>query len=76
MIIEGLVIALPILAAYVGYNERDKFLMREQIKKQTEALHAVDVKSEVTRANHIEVRRDIKRIEDKIDKLLDKLNLL
>lgn len=72
----------PIVLAYVGYNERSKSEMRDRVSKlieREEASKLIDMKQKSLevllgeqKEDIYDTREDIRRLEEKIDKLLSK----
>lgn len=61
------------LLAYVGYNERDKSMLKQNLDKTKDALHKASSKVQVLEAQKDDIKEDLARIDKKLDKLIDKL---
>ena len=72
-------IVLPILVAYVGYNERDKSSMKHTINKtldQDKTEHLIDLKNRPMEIMQQEAAKDIKECNTKLDKIEDMIRQL
>lgn len=70
-------VVLPLLIAYVGYNEKDKRSMRKTIQEtapKSEIEKLIDLRMQVHQVEIREIKEDLARIERKLDKLLDRLS--
>lgn len=71
-----LYILVPILFGYVGYNERDKSVMKSKLDKtytKSESEHLMNLKNKPIEVLQQEAAKDIKRCNDKLDKIEDML---
>lgn len=69
-------ILLPIVLAYVGYSEKDRYDMRQKMYKlieREEAQNLIDLKMESSKNEIKDLKEDLNRIEDKLDKILDRM---
>lgn len=76
MLFESLLIGLPLAAAYIAWNERDKKLMKQQLNRtlcKKEVEHLIDLKNLPQEILQVETAKDIKEIKEKLDKLHDRL---
>lgn len=68
---------VPCLLCYIGYNEKDKFSMKNKVEKTIEKddiEKLIDLKMVVHQVEISGIKEDLRRIESKLDKLLDNLN--
>lgn len=66
---------IPVLLAYVGYNERSKSKMDQRLQKaisREDLERAVHQSKEIQQIQHADTKEDIKRLEKKIDRLLER----
>lgn len=69
-------VLLPIILAYIGYNERDKVHMRSRVDTMMtteEVEKMIDLKTATQQVQIQDIKDDLIRIESKLDKVLDKL---
>lgn len=67
---------LPILLAYVAYNERDKHAMKNKYNdniSEGELYKHVELTTKVLDVRLEKIEEDIIRLETKIDRVMDKL---
>lgn len=70
-------ILIPILLCYIGYNEKDKSSMKTKVEKTVEKddiEKLIDIKMMVHQVEIRDIKDDLRRIEGKLDKLIDSLN--
>lgn len=68
---------VPALLAYAAYNERDKQTMRQVTQKtmpKEDIEKLIDLKLLVHQIEINEIKGDLARIENKLDKIVDLLN--
>ena len=71
-----LYVLMPILVAYVGYNERDKSMMKQKLDQthsKSETEHLIELKNKPIEVLQQEACKDIQRCNDKLDKIEDML---
>ena len=72
MIIES--VASGILVCWLGSMEYRMRKIREESMSKPDRLDVeklIDLKQEVVKASHVDIKRDVARLEVKIDKLID-----
>lgn len=77
LVFELLIFIGPVFLAYLAWNERDKRDMKHKLadtvtKKEAEHIH--EVLSAPNRVRTQEIKEDIKRIETKLDKILENMS--
>ena len=66
---------LPLLLLYIGYNEKSKTALSLRLSEavsRTELERAVNQAKEIQAIQNIENKEDIKRLEGKVDRLLER----
>lgn len=69
-------ILIPILLGYVAYNEKDKTNMKQKIEvtsPKTDVENLIDLKMQRHQVEIASIKEDLKRIETKLDRLIDRL---
>lgn len=66
-------ILAPLLFGYVAYNERDKIMIKNKLERAQETVHEVKSEAAVLSSRQDDVKEDLKRIEKKLDALLEVL---
>lgn len=66
-------IIIPILLGYAAYNERDKVMIKQEVRVQKELASKIESEVKVLKSQRVDLKEDLERIEKKVDKLLDKL---
>lgn len=70
-----LYILIPCALAYIGYNERSKSKMDQRLRKaisRADLERTVQQAKEIQHIQHEDTKEDIKRLEKKIDRLLER----
>ncbi len=70
-------VILPVLLAYIGYNEHDKVSIKNDVDKtmsKEEVEQFVDLKIEPHNVQIQDIKADLDKIDSKLDKVLDKLS--
>jgi hypothetical protein len=68
-----LAIVGPLILGYLGWNERDKMVLKQKLEESREHMHKIDSQQQVLESQNDDMKDDLKRIEKKVDLLLDKL---
>jgi hypothetical protein len=74
-ILQGILI--PLIVVYITYNERDKMNLKNKsmsVMQKDEIEKLIDLKLAVSQVQILSIKDDLDRIEDKIDKLIDRMN--
>jgi hypothetical protein len=74
-ILQGILI--PLIVGYITYNERDKMNLKNKsmsVMQKDEIEKLIDLKLAVSQVQILSIKDDLDRIEDKIDKLIDRMN--
>ena len=72
MLLEGVMIALPILLGYVAYNERDKMNVKTKLHNKIskhDAEHLIDLKNAPVKVNQERTLEELRRFNDKLDQI-------
>ena len=59
----------PIVLGYVAYNETDKRSNKKKYEAQLENIHSLNASIKVLESQYLDIERDLKRIESKLDSL-------
>lgn len=68
---------VPALLCYIGYNEKDKMSMKTKVEKTSakeDIEKLIDLKMVVHQVEIRDIKEDLRRLESKLDKVLDLLN--
>lgn len=66
-------VVIPVVMGYIGYNERDKAMLKQKLDKAKEDASQTKAEVQVLYAKQADIKDDLKRIEKKLDALLDAL---
>lgn len=68
-------VVIPLLLAYIGFNEKDKRMIKKTLEKtapKNEVEKLIDLKMQIHQVEIREMKGDLARIESKLDRLIDK----
>lgn len=66
----------PLVIVYLGWNEKDKMSMKSkiyQLPEREEIVELIDLKMSGTHIETRELKENLRRIEGKLDKIIDKM---
>ena len=69
-------VLLPVLLCYIGFNERDKSMMKaksDTYMPKADVEKMIDMKLEVHNVQIQDIKDDLDRIETKLDMILERL---
>jgi hypothetical protein len=72
MFFESAAIILPILVAYVAYNERDKMNVKNKLSEtisKKDADHLIDLKNAPVKVNQERTLEELRRFNAKLDQI-------
>lgn len=69
-------VVLPVVLCYIGFNERDKSVMKYKLDNSISKLDVeklIDIKIAVHQVQIQDIKDDLVRIESKLDMLLERM---